>query len=201
METPNHATNAPKHQPFLSENIGKFHSNETIEMKFDWKNLQISSICSGNSVNTSFHMFDWTHFQRKLTMSYKLTNEMKFFQSSFISFCSVGIQWGKSIWTDFQRNLMISGTHLISNNWYEILPIKLHFTLFGWNTMREINMFDWTHFRRKLIISGNSYKPTNEMKFLQSNFISICWLEYNEGNQYVWLDTFPKEINDLWKLL
>ena len=82
----------------------KFHSNETIEMKFDWKNLQISSICSsicsGNSANTSFHMFDWTHFQRKLTISgnsYKLTNEMKFLQSSFISFCLVGIQWGKSI--------------------------------------------------------------------------------------------------------
>ena len=97
-----------KHQPFLSENIGKFFqsnkSNElwmeelplkfrfpnlTIEMKFDWRNLQISSICSGNS-----------HFQRKLTISgnsYKLTNEMKFFQSSFISFCLAGIQWGKSI--------------------------------------------------------------------------------------------------------
>ena len=95
METSNHATNAPKHQPFLSENIGKFHSNETIEMKCDWKNLQISSICSGNSANTSFHIFDWTHFQRKLAISgnsYKLTNEMKFFQSSFISFCLAGIQ-------------------------------------------------------------------------------------------------------------
>ena len=101
----------------LSENIGEFFqsnkSNElwmdelpfkfrfpnlTIEMKFDWRNLQISSICSGNSANTSF--YNWTHFQRKLTISgnsYKLTNEMKFFQSSFISFCLAGIQWGKSI--------------------------------------------------------------------------------------------------------
>ena len=54
METSNHATNAPKHQPFLPENIGEFFqsnkSNElcmnelpfkfrfpnlTIEMKFD----------------------------------------------------------------------------------------------------------------------------------------------------------------------
>ena len=52
-----------------------------------------------NEANQSF-MFDWTHFQRKLMISgnsYKLTNEMKFFQSNFISFCLVGIQWGKSI--------------------------------------------------------------------------------------------------------
>ena len=26
-------------------------------------------------------------------------------------------------------------------------------------------MFDWTHFQRKLMISGDSYKLTNEMKF------------------------------------
>ena len=55
-----------------------------------------------------------------------------------------------------------------------VTPIKLHFILFGWNTIREINMFDWTHFQRKLMISGKSYKQTNKMKFFQSNFISFC---------------------------
>ena len=41
------------------------------------------------------------------------------------------------------------------------------------------------------------------MKWNSSNQTSFhfVWLEYNEGNQYVWLDTFPKEINDLWRLL
>ena len=91
---------------------------------------------------------------------------------------------------------------LISNKLNEILPFKLHFILFGWNAMREINMFDWTHFQRKLMISGNSYKLTNEMKFFQSNFISFCLvgIQWSKSIIYVWLDTFPKEINDLWKL-
>ena len=40
------------------------------------------------------------------------------------------------------------------------------------------------------------------MKWNSSNQTSFnfVWLEYDEGNQYVWLDAFPKEINDLWKL-
>ena len=55
---------------------------------------------SFSCLESKFGMFDWTHFQRKLMItgnSYKLINEMKFFQSNFISFCLVGIQWGKSI--------------------------------------------------------------------------------------------------------
>ena len=127
-------------------------------MKFDCQNLQISLICSGNPLNISFHLFDMKYFQRKLMISGKSPN------TSFHLFD----------WMYFQRKLMISGHSFKLTNGNEILPIKLHFILFGWNTMKQISMFVWTHFQRKLMFSGNSYKLINEMKFFQSNFISLC---------------------------
>ena len=52
--------------------------------------------------------------------------------------------------------------------------ITFNFVWLEYNEANQSFMFDWTHFQRKLMISGNSYKLSNEMKFFQSNFISFC---------------------------
>ena len=137
-------------------------SNQTSQMNFEWKNF-----------HSNFVSLIW---QLKWSLIEEICRYHQFALEILQILPFIIGRTFKGNWQSLET--------LISNKWNEILPFKLHFILFGWNAMREINIFDWTHFQRKSMISGDSYKLTNEMKFFQSNFLSF-WLEYNEGNQFL----------------
>ena len=58
-------------------------------------------------------------------------------------------------------------------------------------------------FQKKIFFSCLESQFGTQMakNYLFQTSFHFVWLEYNEVNQYVWLDAFPKEINDLWKVL
>ena len=80
-------------------------------------------------------------------------------------------------WTHFQRKLMISGDSYKINKWNEILPIKLHFILFGWNTMREINFLP----RRNEVWIRN----------VTPHFFVLWFISFKA----IWKELFLKKIN------